>query len=364
MKERYGKSDAFAVHQAMPFNGGVAPEMLGLDVLTPTPDFYVRGHGPVPTPDAEPYTLHIGGLVERPLSLTLADLKRDYPARTLEVTLQCAGNRRVELHRVQPMQENALLWNTEAISNAIWTGVELGDVLRAAGVSEGAGHVALLGGDSGAAPDGSAFGGSVPLDKALMPGTLLAWEMNGEPLPPIHGAPLRAIVPGFIAARSVKWLTQITVQEHPSQNHFQAHDYKTFPRDITEHNVDWSGGAMLNEHATHAAILTPAEGGTVGAGRTTVRGYALAAGNAVIRQVELSLDGGATWQAATFDFAPRLWVWALWTCEVELPPGELTLIVRAHDSDGYTQPEHPADIWNFRGYQNNAWHRVAVTVEG
>jgi sulfite oxidase len=360
MSHKYGKSEAFTVHQESPFNGGVPATSIPRQQITPTEDFYVRGHGPVPSLDAASHRLHVRGMVERSLALTLDDLKREFPVRTLEVTLQCAGNRRKELHDNRPMQKNALLWEAEAISNATWTGVEMGDILRAAGVAENAAHVAMLGHDLGAAPDGGGFGGSVPIDKALMAGTLLAWEMNGAPLLPIHGAPLRAIVPGFIAARSVKWLTQLIVQEHPSQNHFQAHDYKTFPRDITEHNVNWTGGTMLNEHATHAAILWPGEGQTTGTGKLTVYGYALAAGNAVITSVELSTDGGATWHTATFDSPPQLWIWARWSCEISIPVGEHTLIARAHDSDGYVQPQHPAEIWNFRGYQNNAWHHVKI----
>lgn len=362
MTDRYGKTDDFRVHQQTPFNGAVPAGDIGETVITPTDEFYVRGHGPVPSLDAETFTLHVGGMVERPLTLTLADLQRDYPARTVEATLQCAGNRRRELHEIKPMQKNALLWEQEAISNATWTGVELSAVLRAAGVRDGAAHVAMLAADAGASPKGEPFGGSIPLEKAMMDGTLLAWAMNGEPLPPIHGAPLRAVVPGYVAARSVKWLTQITVQEQPSDNHFQAHDYKTFPIDVTEHNVDWTGGTMLNEHATHAAFVSPASGARVRPGKTTARGYALAAGNAVIRRVEVSADGGKTWQAATFDSEPKRWVWALWSCELDLANGAHTLIVRAHDSDGATQPERPADIWNFRGYQNNAWHRIKVNV--
>lgn len=361
MPENFGKSERFIIHQQTPFNGGITPEELGAESLTPVSDFYVRGHGPVPTalaPDS--VTIEIGGMVKWPFTLTLADLQRDFPAVTREITLQCAGNRRTELHDIRPMQKNALLWKTEAISNAIWTGVEMGDVLRAAGIDDGAAHVEMLGGDLGAAPDGSAFGSSIPVEKALQAGTLLAWEMNGAPLMPIHGAPLRAIVPGFIAARSVKWLRRLTVQTRPSDNHFQAHDYKTFPIDITEHNVDWSAGKMLDHHATHAAMLSPAEGETVAAGRVTLKGYALAAGDAVIERVEFSLDGGQTWQTAAFDAAPRLWVWALWSAEIDLSAGQHTITVRTFDSDGYVQPQHPADIWNFRGYQNNAWHWVNI----
>lgn len=363
MAGKYGKSHRFVVHQESPFNGGVSSNDISRDVITPTEDFYVRGHGPVPSLNAATHELHIRGMVDQELNLALADLKHEFPVHTLEVTLQCAGNRRKELHNLRPMQKNALLWEAEAISNATWTGVDMRDVLRAAGIQDEAAHVSMLGHDLGAAPDGGGFGGSIPIEKALMPGTLIAWEMNGEALVPIHGAPLRTIVPGYIAARSVKWLTQLIVQDHPSRNHFQAHDYKTFPLDITEHNVNWTAGTMLNEHATHAAILSPTEDSTLGTGVTTVYGYALAAGNAIITRVELSIDGGETWQDAVFDTAPRLWIWARWSCEVLLPEGDHILITRAYDSDGYVQPRHPSEIWNFRGYQNNAWHHVRIFAD-
>ena len=147
MNVRFGKSDRFIVHQQSPFNGGVHPGALGQDALTPVSDFYVRGHGPVPTLDAETFVLHVGGMVNRPLTLSLDDLRQQFAERTLEITLQCAGNRRTELDTVRPMQKNALLWTTEAISNATWTGVELGDILKIAGVQSDASHVELLGSD-------------------------------------------------------------------------------------------------------------------------------------------------------------------------------------------------------------------------
>lgn len=363
MTALHGKSDAFVVHQEVPFNGGIPAGMLGIDTITPVPDFYVRGHAPVPTMDADSAVLHVGGMVDAPMQFTLEALKRDFAEHTMEITLQCAGNRRRELHDIKSMQANALLWGAEAISNATWTGVALGDVLRAVGVKDTAKHIEMLGNDLGASPDGSGFGSSIPIEKALQEGTLLAWAMNGEPLTPIHGAPLRAIVPGFVAARSVKWLTHITAQAEPSTNHFQSHDYKTFPTDITEDNVDWTGGTMLNHHATHAALLSPSEGETIAAGPRTLRGYALAAGDAIITRVEYSLDGGQNWHEATFNSTPRRWVWALWSAQVDIPAGEHTFVVRAFDSEGYVQPVRPADIWNFRGYQNNAWHWVSFKAE-
>ncbi|MCO6444010.1 MAG: molybdopterin-dependent oxidoreductase [Anaerolineae bacterium] len=356
----YGKTSAFTIHQTNPFNGGPQPRDLGREAITPNDLFYVRGHGPVPALTPEDCTVVVDGRVSHPLTLRLSDLQRGFPAKTVEATLQCAGNRRAELHSVMSMQPGALLWQTEAISSAAWTGVSLADVLTRVGVQDGAAHVAFLGADHGAAPDGGSFGGSIPLSKAQSSEVLLAWAMNGEPLPPIHGGPLRVVVPGYYAARSVKWLTHITVQDAPSDNHFQSHDYKVFPPDVTADTVDWDAGEMLNEQRTHAALLSPADGDTVGAGKVTLEGYAMAGGDSQITSVEISLDGGGSWRAADLTTAPRPWVWTLWRAEVELSAGEHTLIVRASDSAGSAQPPTVDEIWNFRGYQNFAWHRVTI----
>lgn len=356
----YGKANAFTIHQTDPFNGGPDPRELAHGVITPTDLFYVRGHAPVPHITPEDCTVVVDGLVSHPMTLRLSDLQRGFPVKTHEVTLQCAGNRRTELHNVKAMQPNALLWTTEAISNATWTGVSLADVLMRVGVQDEAAHVAFLGADRGASPNGDGFGGSIPLGKAQGKDVLLAWAMNGEPLPPIHGGPLRVVVPGYYAARSVKWLTHITVQDAPSDNHYQSHDYKVFAPDVTEYNVDWESGAMLDEQRTHAALLSPADGDTVSAGKVTLEGYAMAGGDSLITRVEVSLDGGESWRAADLTTEPRTWIWTLWRAVVELPAGKHSIVVRATDSAGSTQPPAVEDIWNFRGYQNFAWHRVAI----
>lgn len=358
----YGKANAFTIHQTDPFNGGPDPRELGRAAITPTNLFYVRGHAPVPHIAPEDCTVVVDGRVSHPLTLRLSDLQRGFPVKTVEVTLQCAGNRRTELHNVKPMQPNALLWTTEAISNATWTGVSLADVLMRVGVQNEAAHVAFLGADRGATPNGDGFGGSIPLSKAQSKEVLLAWAMNGEPLPLIHGGPLRVVVPGYYAARSVKWLTHIIVQDAPSDNHFQSHDYKVFPPEVTEDNVDWASGEMLNEQRTHAVILSPTDGDTVGAGTVALEGYAIAGGDSIITDVEVSLDGGESWRTARLTTEPRKWIWTLWRAEVELAAGAHTIVVRASDNAGSAQPLAVEDIWNFRGYQNFAWHRVAITA--
>ncbi|MBK9124966.1 MAG: molybdopterin-dependent oxidoreductase [Chloroflexi bacterium] len=358
----HGKANAFIIHQTDPFNGGPDPRVLAREAITPADLFYVRGHAPVPQIPPEDCTVVVDGLVSHPLTLRLSDLQRGFPVKTSEVTLQCAGNRRTELHNVKPMQPNALLWMTEAISNATWTGVSLSDILMRVGVQDEASHVAFLGADRGASPNGDGFGGSIPLSKAQGKDVLLAWAMNGEPLQPIHGGPLRVVVPGYYAARSVKWLNRITVQDGPSDNHFQSHDYKVFPPDVTEDNVEWEAGEMLGEQRTHAALLSPVDGDAVDVGKVTLEGYAMAGGDSMINGVEISLDGGESWRAADLTTEPRQWIWTLWRAEVELPAGEHTIIVRANDNAGSTQPPAVEDLWNFRGYQNFAWHRVAISA--
>lgn len=358
----YGKANSFTVHEMEPFNGGPDPHELAREALTPTDLFYVRGHAPIPHVAPGDFTVVVDGMVSHPLTLRLADVQRSFPVKTAEITLQCAGNRRTELDRVGSMQPNALLWRTEAISNATWTGVSLADILLRVGVQDGASHVAFLGADRGACPNGDGFGGSIALDKAQRKDVLLAWAMNGEPLQQVHGGPLRLVVPGHYAARSVKWLTHIYVQDRPSDNHFQTHDYKVFPADITEDNVDWDAGEALGEQRTHAVLLRPSDGDPVNAGRLTLEGYAMAGGDALISAVEWSMDDGKSWHAAELTTEPRPWIWTLWRAVAEVPAGEHTIVVRASDTAGSIQPPTVAEIWNFRGYQNTAWHRVAITA--
>jgi sulfite oxidase len=257
-------------------------------------------------------------------------------------------------------------WGADAIGHAEWSGVRLRDVLLQAGFDPGlAGshHVALGGLDETERLGRRlTFGGSIPLSKALSPEVLLAHSMNGQPLPSAHGFPLRVIVPGYIGARSVKWLQRIVLQPQPSDNYFQARAYRLFPPDVSADTVVWEAGLALAETTLTSVICSPCEAEPVVAGRLTVRGYALAGGSCHLARVELSTDGGQTWAEAELLGAAEAWSWRIWQAHVELPAGPRTLVVRAVDDAGHTQPPDPLPIWNFKGYMNNAWHRVNIEV--
>jgi sulfite oxidase len=357
---RFGKHPDLLVRQEDPFNGGPPPERLLGSFITPNDLFFVRSHGGVPEVDRSSYRLAVDGLVERPLSLSLDDLRR-LPRAGVTATLQCAGNRRQEMMAQRPIP-NELPWGTEAVSNAEWSGAPLREVLALAGVRPGALHAAFTGLDE-TERHGHRFhfGGSIPLAKATHPEVLLADTMNGAPLPATHGAPLRVVVPGYIGARSVKWLSRITLQETPSDNYFQATAYRLFPPHFGPDNVVWEQGLMLGESPVNAVILTPGEGGTLPAGRVTVRGWALAGGDRAVGRVDISADGGRTWTVADVEAGDGPYVWRLWEAALDLPAGSHELVCRAFDTAAQTQPENTAHVWNFKGYANNAWHRVRVS---
>jgi len=359
MNAAWGKSPAIIVRQEDPFNAGPPTDRLVAGEVTPVDLFFVRNHGAVPEVDPAGFRLTVEGRVRRPFHISLGELQR-LSRVTVAATLQCAGNRRSELMAVKDIP-NELGWGAEAIGTAEWGGVPLREVLSAAEPLPGAGHVALAGLDETERHgERFQFGGSIPLDKAVQPEVLLAWEMNGRPLPPVHGAPLRLVVPGYIGARSVKWLSRIVVQEEPSANYFQAKAYRLFAPGVDHDNVIWEDGLMLGPFNVSSLICAPAPGEMVNAGPVTVRGWAFA-GEREVARVDLSTDGGTTWQVADLAPARSRWSWRFWRANLELGPGEHELVCRAWDSAAQTQPEHPAHVWNFKGYMNNAWHRVRLT---
>jgi sulfite oxidase len=352
------------VYSRDPFNAGTPAEALARSYVTETELCYVRSHAPVPAIDPTDYRLTVGGEVGRALSLSLDELRGRFPRHTLVATLQCAGNRRTELIDLRPIP-GEVPWGNDAISTARWGGVRLRDVLLSAGLGPGtARHVAFAGLDE--VEKGGrrfAYGGSIPIDKALGDEVLLADEMNGAPLTLDHGYPLRVVVPGYIGARSVKWLSGIRVQPEPSDNYFQAHAYKLFPPEVSAETADWSLGEMLGELRVDSVILQPAAGAAVPAGRTRVVGYAMAGGGHGVERVELSKDGGRTWAFAAAVEKGDPWAWRHWSAEIDLPAGNHELVVRAWDTTGATQPADPRKTWNFKGYMNNCWHRVPIRAE-
>ncbi len=366
----FDKHPDFIVRSESPFNGGPPTDLLCQSFITSAELFYVRNHGTIPELDPARYRLTIGGLVARPLTLSLGELKNDFPRRTLTVTLECAGNRRKELMAIAPIPGETP-WGSEGIGNANWAGIALRDVLEKCGIAENARYVEFIGADD-CEREGKdfGFGGSIPIEKAMHPEVLLAYEMNGEPLEPIHGFPLRVVTPGFIGARSVKWLARINVQAESSSNYFQAHAYQIFPPHVKAATADWSKGLQLGELNVNSVICEPSDGarvrlalsGAEGSNRVRVRGYAMSGGRGIAR-VEVTTDRAANWIIADSSDGDDLWAWRLWQARVELTAGQNEIAVRAWDSAGNTQPEDAKKIWNFKGYMNNAWHRVNVYVE-
>jgi sulfite oxidase len=357
------KDPAMIMYQTHPWNVGAPSVCVRQTFLTPKERFFLRNHSSVPEVDLQHYRLSVTGMVQSPLDLSLNELRATFPVSTVVATLQCAGHRRKELVDLQPIP-GEIPWGAETVSTAVWRGVALREVLLAAGIVPGARHVAFLGLDE--IEQGSelfGFGGSIPIEKAMSAEVLLASEMNDEPLTRLHGFPLRAIVPGYIGARSVKWLTNIHVQAHPSTNYFQAHAYKLFPAHVKVQQADWSTGRMLGELPLNSVICHPQEGETLTAGPILIEGYAIAGAGDHIERVELSVDEGATWTQATFVEQSSPWAWRFWEAVLNLSRGTYQIAVRAWDSAGRTQPKDLTQVWNCKGYLNNAWHRVSISIQ-
>jgi sulfite oxidase len=354
---RYGKRPDLIVHEREPFNAETGLAALAEAPVTATDAFYVRGHGEVPRPDREAWRLRVHGLVERELELSFSTLREAFRECEVTATLQCAGNRRAGLVAIRDIPGEAP-WGPGATGTAIWNGVALADVLALATPLRDAMHVGFEGADicSQASPP-ERFGGSIPVDKACRPEVLLAWGMNGEPLPPVHGAPLRVVVPGYIGARSVKWLERIEVRSTPWPGYFQDVAYRLLPEDATP---EPGAGLPLGLIALNADVFSPAEGETVPAGTVEIRGYAFAGGERHVARVDISLDDRGTWSQAELLADLGSWAWRHWRATLRLAPGEHEILVRAWDSSAATQPENEAGLWNPKGYVNNARPRVRI----
>lgn len=328
--------------------------------LTPTHRFFVRSHFGPPSPEfiAESnWTLRVGGMVERPRVLTLRDLKQ-VEAVTITAVVQCSGNGRAFHQPKVP----GVQWERGAVGNAQWTGVRLRDVLAKTGVKEGARHVQLQGADRPIVDSVPRFTRSIPLAKALHPDTILAYEMNGHPLPLLHGAPLRVITPGWMADSCTKWLTDITVQAEEAKGYYMQTAYRMPVKSVEPGGTASGPSTPVEATVVKSIIATPQEGDVVGLGPVTIHGVAWS-GEAKIVKVELSLDGGRSWELARLvgedsPYAWRQWLF-LWRVKMR---GPVTILCRATDARGETQPE--VSPWNPSGFLWNGWDRVTVTVTG
>jgi len=323
--------------------------------LTPVPHFFVRNHMHEPSAlDAADWRLTIGGEVEKPLTLKLADLSK-LEAHSVVNTLECAGNGR-SLHRPQVP---GIQWGKGAVSTAKFTGPRLRDVLQQAGVKPTGKHVMFRGLDEvpGKVPP---FIRSIPIEKALDSDTLIATHMNGEPLTKHHGFPARTLVPGWIGAASCKWITEIKVLDSEFVGNFMSPGYR-FP------NQPVKPGEAVKPEDTHvvtglnvkSVISGPLDGSSMKSGKVTVHGAAWA-GEANIVKVEVSTDGGSTWNAATLGHEQSRFAWRLWNYSWTAKRGDYAIQARATDSQGRVQPTEA--VWNPSGYLYNAIDQVKVHV--
>lgn len=332
------------------------PVALLSDFITPIEHFYVRSHLPVPAAlDAATWTLTVNGLVSTPLSLSVADL-RALPQHTVTVTLECAGNGRAFFD--PPVA--GLQWKKGAVGTARWTGVRLRDILARAGVGPKAAFVHMEGADRplGTMP---AFVRQVPMAKAMHEDTLIALSMNGQPIPPVHGAPLRAIIPGWEGAYAIKWLTRLTVAEASSDSFWVATGYRYPTRRVSPGEaVDARDMAPLTGLVVKSLITAPLEGAALPASPFTVTGFAWA-GEDDIAHVDVSLDSGATWIRATLTGEQARYTWRRFEYAAPaLPVGSHLILSRATDSRGVTQPA--VSHWNPSGYLWNQYDSVRVQV--
>ena len=323
--------------------------------ITPTPAFFVRSHfgPPVDWPPAD-FALKVEGLVQKPLTLTLADI-RALPAYDVTCFIQCAGNGRA-FYRPRPAGAQ---WTWGAVGNARFTGVRVKDVLaRAGGVQGAAAHLGVVPADHSPSPQTPLFNRSIPLSKALDDDTILAYAMNGEPLDVAHGGPLRLIVPGWAGDNHVKWLLSISPQVDETHGFYMDTAYR-YPDQLGEPGVPVPPDKThhVTEMPVKSIIANPLDGALVAGGPFTLEGVAFTSRGEIDR-VEVSADGGASWQPATLGSEKAKWAWRLWQADVKVVPGPNTFCVRAFDTAGGEQPAHQQ--WNPSGYFWNVYHTVTV----
>jgi DMSO/TMAO reductase YedYZ molybdopterin-dependent catalytic subunit len=335
------------------------------DATTPISKFYIRNNGQTPEPakDVDGWKITIDGEVNKPLTITLGELKSKYKAQTQRMVLECGGNGRGAFH--PPARGNQ--WSNGGAGCAEWTGVRLADVLKAAGVKPSAIYTAHLGTDLHLSGDASkpTLSRGVRLEKAMDPNSMIVWAMNGEPLPNIHGGPVRLVIPGWPGSASHKWLSKITLRdkEHdgPGMTEFS---YRTAIKPMVPGDKgDPKNMKILESMPVRSIVTSPANGDKFAAGtrELKLRGASWA-GDLTVKQVDVSLDFGASWQKATLEKQKNKYDWQRWTATVKLPSdGYYEIWARGTDSKGVMQP-HLAGFWNPQGYGGNAMHRIAVLV--
>lgn len=372
-----GQSVRAAVREAMATLPGKSPALRRLthrppnyetpleffrSVITPNEVFFVRYHHPIiPQVEIADYRLEVGGpAIEQARSFTLEELRRDFPATEVTAVCQCSGNRRGFFDPPVP----GLQWGHGAMGNARWRGVRLADLLASAGVKTGAVEVSFDAADAAPLEGTPDFVKSLPMAKALHPDTLLAYEMNGEPLPQANGFPVRLVVPGWTATYWIKHVNRIAVLDAPERSWWMSTAYRMprslFPLIERFASQETAERAPVTEIAVNSLVTSMTADGVLIAGRSPISGIAWDAGHGIDR-VEVSFDRGKSWRRCELAEDPGRYSFRLWRTDMPtLPAGRHELWVRAANRAGQTQVEQA--IANPAGYQHNAYHRVPVEV--
>jgi DMSO/TMAO reductase YedYZ molybdopterin-dependent catalytic subunit len=318
--------------------------------LTPSRSFYIRSHFDIPHTDPGAWKLGLDGAVARPLQFGLDELLA-LPSQDVWMTLECAGNGRRAMDPAPP----GLPWGFGAVGTAKFTGVPLALLLDRAEVRMEGNEVLFVGADRGAVRSGEVvhFARSLPLEVARHPDTLVALAMDGRPLQPEHGYPVRLVVPGWYAMASVKWLIRIEVLDAPFKGFFQSDEYVYADQEGSSRSIP------VSLVRVRSVIGYPADGEGLSPGPVEVAGTAWSGHPPVVR-VEVSVDGGTSWGDADLEEAPSAHAALPWRYRVRLDVGAYSIVARATDSAGNVQPTEP--IWNVQGYGNNVAQRIRVNV--
>lgn len=376
-------SPVLIVHQRKPINAEPPDNLLTDSWITPADLWFKRNHHPIPHVTEEDYRLEVtvpasytteGAALSK--SYTLAELKSKFRPHSIVASIQCGGNRRAEMNAVAGHPATlGSAWGSAAIGTAEWTGVRLVDLMADAGADPALLqstldkrdlHVELRSLDE--------LQASVPASTALdrSRDVMLAYSMNGQPLRPEHGYPLRAIVPGHVGVRNVKWLSHLLLGEEEAIGPWQRGlAYKGFgPNVHSTEGIDVEKLASLQEMPVTSMITYPAPGQHMTSGPQTIKGFAYSGGGHGIVRVDVSPDGGKTWKTAELTDGKdqplrRAWAWTFWEVDVDLPADQQSaeLVCKAVDSSYNVQPDTVDGIWNLRGILNNAWHRKSIVIE-
>ncbi|KAJ4992444.1 Sulfite oxidase, mitochondrial [Stagonosporopsis vannaccii] len=353
-----------------PYNGEPPRKRLVETEITKNPDFFVRNHGGIPEIDPSKYFFEVEGLVKNPKKISLETLKDEsiFPRQSTVVSLQCSGTRRIEQIHEYPGDGDELInapWGEGAIGTARWTGVSLKKVIKyCGGLKDDGAHLEFFGADT-YFKKGKVYNYavSVPVRKMKVNEVLLAWEMNGEPLPAIHGFPLRVVVMGYIGARSCKWLTRINVINAPSMAPVQMKEYLYYTPQLGKQNVTYSNGFSIQTMPVSSAIMTPVNNDVIiHDGKITFTGWAFS-GSGWPERVEVSNDGGGVWYEVPDENLSKKYfhAWRTWSFECPVDAeGWLEFCVRCWDDALNTQPTYVRSAWNWDLHVTSSCHRVKL----